>query len=48
MLRRVWCGFRGSIGSLKTVGYENASYGHSAERKRKVETGFGREDYDSM
>jgi len=45
LLRRVWCGFLGRrYGLLKTVGYEDASYGHSAERKRNIETDFGRKD----
>jgi hypothetical protein len=45
LLRRVWRGFRRRRdGFLKTVGYENAGYGHSAEGKRNIETGFGRED----
>ena len=45
LFRRIWCGFLGRRhGILKTVGYENASYGHSAERKGNVEAGFRRED----
>lgn len=45
LFRRCWCGFRGRRhGLLKMVGYENASYGHSADRKRDIEAGFGRED----
>src|SRR5260221_14714313 len=42
LFMRCWCGFRGRRYSLlKTVGYENASYGHSADRKRYIETDFG-------
>jgi len=45
LFRRIWCGFLGRRhGILKTVGYENASYGHSAERKGNIEAGFRRED----
>jgi len=45
LFRRCWCGFRGSrYGLLKTVGYENAGYGYSADRKGDIEAGFGRED----
>lgn len=48
LFRGCWCGFRRRSHSLlKTVGYENASYGHSAHRKRYIEAGFGREDYNS-
>lgn len=45
LFRRCWYGFRGRrAGLLKTVGYEKASYGHSADRKRDIKAGFGRED----
>jgi hypothetical protein len=45
-LRLVWCIFfrwrRDSF--LEAVGYENASYGNSAERERNIEAGLGREN----
>jgi len=41
---RLRCGFRRRDGLFKAVGYDYACYGNSAERKRNVETGFGRKD----
>lgn len=44
-LRLFWCSFRWRRNSfLEAVGYDNASYGNSAERERNVEAGLGREN----
>jgi len=45
LFRRVRWRFRGRWhGFLEVIGYEDAGYGNSTERKRNIEADFGRKD----